>query len=138
MANPNGGNGKREKIPGALVPQPHGGALYQGGTWPNAGRMRKEFKEHARYLALKSFTDRIPTLEKIADGEVVNRMKIGDEETEVLISAPAADRIRALDTLAKVGLGDDTGARIMAAQGEIEDGDRRIRFSLIIGERTDD
>ncbi|MSR07744.1 MAG: hypothetical protein EXR93_11865 [Gemmatimonadetes bacterium] len=72
----------------ALVPSDRGGMLYTGGVPGNAGgtgRPASALREQLR----GSFEQRIPVLEAIAD----------DQEQS------AGDRIRALDTLAKYGLG---------------------------------
>lgn len=44
-------------------------------------------------------------LSQFADGEAVEKVKIGDVETETLRSVGASDRLRALDMMAKYGLG---------------------------------
>ena len=80
----------RTTVPtGALVPQPHGGAIRNGGPNkgnPNApGRPPSAIREHCR----GSFADRVGVLEEIADSE----------ETS------ANDRIRAVATLGQYGLG---------------------------------
>lgn len=69
---------------------------------PNAGRPRSDVRDAMR-LAL---TDRIHVLTAIADGELVHKMKIGEgEEVAGLCSASPGDRIRALEVLAKYGVG---------------------------------
>ncbi len=75
------------KLP-ALVDQRHGGALYAGGVPGHrggSGRPPSVLRERLR----GSFEDRVNVLEAIAD----------DEE------ADPQDRIRAVDTLAKYGIG---------------------------------
>ena len=73
----------------ALVPQPHGGALYAGGVpghdGKNAGRPPSALRERLR----GSFAERVTVLEEIADDPNLDPQ----------------DRIRAVDTLAKYGLG---------------------------------
>src|SRR2546427_8351809 len=72
----------------ALVPQAHGGAVYSGGVPGHrggSGRPPSALRERLR----GSFEDRITVLEEIAD----------DDE------ADPQDRIRAIDTLAKYGIG---------------------------------
>src|SRR2546422_3379691 len=76
------GNGKPRT--GQLVPQPHGGALLPGGTGAG-GRPSSALRERLR----GSLEQRVPVLEAIAD----------DPE------ADAQDRIRAIEVLAKYGLG---------------------------------
>lgn len=76
-----------EPTPGALVTQPHGGALRYGsepGNTPGAGRPPSIVRARAR----SGFYDRIPTLEKIADND----------------KTAAADRIRAIAVLGKIGV----------------------------------
>lgn len=73
----------------ALVPQAHGGGLYDGGVighnGSNAGRPPSELRARLR----GSFADRVAVLEEIADNP----------------QSSAGDRIRAVDLLAKYGLG---------------------------------
>ena len=71
----------------SLIPQPHGGALLSGGVPGNngGGRPRSVLRQRLR----GSFEDRIPVLEEIADDP----------------NADCQDRIRALDVLAKYGIG---------------------------------
>lgn len=76
---------------GALIPQPHGGALRPGGQPGNAGGTGRPPSE-VRATARMMFDERIPALANIADRE----------------DTASADRIRALDLLAKVGLGGTT------------------------------
>jgi len=76
-----------DKLP-ALVPQPHGGALLGGGLPGHAGgggRPPSVLRERLR----GSFQERVKVLEEIADDPKAN----------------AQDRIRAIDVLAKYGLG---------------------------------
>lgn len=92
-----------EKTTGALIPQPHGGALRNGGTNKGGtGRPPSIIREQLR----GSFADRVAVLEKIADGEAVAKMKAPDgKETEIQVSADIGDRLKAIDMLAKYGLG---------------------------------
>jgi hypothetical protein len=71
---------------GALRPQPHGGALRNGGT--NKGGTGRPPSE-IRAMLRGSFSERVKILEQIADSA----------------DASAADRIKAVDMLAKYGLG---------------------------------
>ena len=74
------------------VPQPHGGALVPGaggGRQPGSGRPPSRIRHALR----QSFEDRIRLLGEIADGA-------GGKTT-------VGDRLRALDILAKYGLGAD-------------------------------
>jgi len=76
-----------EDLP-ALVPQPHGGALLKGGLPGHVGgtgRPSSVLRERLR----GSFQERVRVLEDIADDP----------------KADPQDRIRALDVLAKYGLG---------------------------------
>lgn len=76
-----------DKLP-ALVPQPHGGALLGGGLPGHAGgggRPSSVLRERLR----GSFQERVKVLEEIADDP----------------KADPQDRIRAIDMLAKYGLG---------------------------------
>lgn len=71
-----------------LVPQPHGGALLAGGKPGNIGGTGRP-KSQVRAALLASFDARIPLLEEIVDN------------TEAKIE----ERLKALDMLAKYGLG---------------------------------
>lgn len=129
-----------EEIPeppkvGVLVPQPHGGALMRGGTNPGAGRPR----DIVRAACLKSFRDRIPILEAIADGQVMEKTKVmgvggpeGVQEYDAEVSAKPGDRIKAIAELGKVGFGAD--APSIVAAGSVDAGG--TRFTLVIGERA--
>lgn len=116
------------KATGELVPQPHGGALRNGGTSKGGpGRTVSEVR-----VALKqAFAGRMTVLEDIADGEAVQRarvplltvlphatcpkcgtgLKAKDVDGALLIevnghvSASPADRMKALDLMAKYGIG---------------------------------
>ena len=72
----------------ALVPQAHGGALYHGGVPGHVGAGGRP-PSALRARLRGSFDERVKVLEEIAD----------DQE------APRTDRIRAVDVLAKYGLG---------------------------------
>jgi hypothetical protein len=69
---------------GALIPQPHGGALRNGGPG-SPGRPPSALRDRLR----GSFAERVLVLEAIADDD----------------QADPQDRIRAIDVLAKYGLG---------------------------------
>ena len=104
-----------EKSPaGELVPQPHGGALRNGSTpGTNAGgtgRPPSAIREKLR----GSFSNRIATLERIADD---------DGQT-------TADRIRALDLLAKYGLGTTRELTVETVRGRLEETIRAIEETL--------
>ena len=96
------GNGLAKK-PMALIPQPHGGALNNGGTPGNkSGPGVTPIIVRAR--ARSSFYERIPALEKIADnaessnGDIINAIdklaRYGgiDEKTEDIATHPEARR----------------------------------------------
>lgn len=114
----------------APVPQPHGGALIPGaggGTQPGAGRPPSLLREQLR----GSFAERRAILERIADGEVIQRGEIPLSEVlkhaacpkcggeleqttklppswiklEAVISANAKERIAAIEVMGKYGLG---------------------------------
>lgn len=115
---------KRKKSPGKtpvknkgeLVPQPHGGALRRGsrkGNTPGTGRPPSVIREQLR----GSFADRIAILEAIASGEAVEKVRFPDgTESEVMKSASVSDRLKALDLLAKYGLG--TKQEVTGEDGE--------------------
>lgn len=92
-----------------LVPQPHGGAIQRGGTPgnPGGGRPPSVLRERLR----GSFAERIPVLEGFADGVVPLSQRCefcGKEPTEKLeavLKVLGNDRLRALEIMAKYGLG---------------------------------
>jgi hypothetical protein len=98
-----------EKTPAkspVLVPQPHGGVLRQGGTNKGGpGRPPSAIRATLR----QSFEERVKVLEAIADGEVAYKLRSDGEKmsaadlTKVIPSV--ADRLKAMDLLAKYGLG---------------------------------
>jgi microsomal dipeptidase-like Zn-dependent dipeptidase len=98
-------NGKSNGV--ELVKQEHGGALNTGGTPGNKGNpnsigiLPSAIREYCR----GSFAQRVPILEAIADGEVMERILIdgADKEIEATRSAKVTDRIKAIETLAKYG-----------------------------------
>lgn len=92
----------------AGVPQAHGGVLVPGaggGPQPGAGRKPSAIRELCRV----EFARRIPLLAKLADGVPVETvLKTGNKLKDVTRSSASADvgeRIRAMETLAKYGLG---------------------------------
>ena len=90
----------------SLVPQPHGGALWSGGVPGNrggSGGLPSALRERLR----GSLADRVQVLEEIADRPrrlIIECAKCG-HATKVGPPASDADRIRAVDVLAKYGLG---------------------------------
>ena len=108
------GNGKAKKKgsensddnsdPGMVIPTHGNGALLKGGLPGNRGgpgAVPSAIREYCR----GSFAQRVPILEAIADGEVMERMLLEgtDKELEVMKSAKVVDRIKAIDVLAKYG-----------------------------------
>jgi hypothetical protein len=78
---------KRDKPRPDLIPQAHGGALYRGGVPGNRGGWKPPSAIRARLR--DSLDDRVTVLEEIADDPAM----------------AASDRIRAVDVIAKYGLG---------------------------------
>lgn len=102
---------KKPKNEPELVPQPHGGALLSGGVPGNKGGTGRPPSTIRRRLR-GSFEDRIPTLEKIADGEV---------------KATAAERISALKLMAQIGFGPQVSTEdVRQRLGETLDAVERI------------
>lgn len=69
------GNGKAGGEPGPLVPQKHGGSIWQGrpaNVVPGKGRPPSRVKAALR----ESFDARIPLLEQIADGDAVQQIDV--------------------------------------------------------------
>lgn len=91
-------------------PQPHGGALLTGGVPGNKGGTGRPPSELRAQLR-GSFAERVKVLEQFADGSMPLRErcpKCGHEEPASLATAlpvEPSDRLRALDMLAKYGLG---------------------------------
>lgn len=121
----------------ALVPQPHGGALLPGGTGaPGTGRPPSLVRERL----VGSFAERVAVLEQIADGvplefaEIPLSAVLGylicpqcdkplvpkpEHVVEALIltvtgkrSARSGDRTKAMDVMAKYGLGTATDVSV--------------------------
>lgn len=85
-----------------------------------------------RAVCLEAFVERIPVLKAIADGSFVERRRQpGGTGIEIESSASAGDRIKAVETLGKYGLGSDAS---LSATAQIETADG-VRFTLILGER---
>jgi hypothetical protein len=93
-----------------LVPQPHGGALSagnpgnSGGKKGRSGRPPSKIREKLR----GSFQKRIRILEQFADGIVIYTLRDGEKpDTDAILKlAPSvADRLKALDMMAKYGVG---------------------------------
>lgn len=114
-----------------LIPQPHGGALRNGGTNKGGpGRPASEIRERCR----GSFYERIPILEEIADAHVALRQKCekcGHEPKDLVpeISTPqVSDRIRAITELGKIGLGADGDVNAAEIRNKLD------RTLAVIGE----
>jgi hypothetical protein len=90
-----------KKVP-TKVPQHGVGRLLDGGQFGNqgGGRPPSALRETLR----RSFEDRVEILEKIADGKETRTVFV-DRGRPVEIGPSHGDRIRALDTMAKYGLG---------------------------------
>jgi hypothetical protein len=105
---------------GALVPQPHGGALRNGGT--NKGGMGR-VPTRVRRLARESFYRVIPRLAAIAEGENIKQtavLSIGNNEGSEIehFEGPAkpSDQIKAAAVLAQVGMGENISAEDVKAR----------------------
>jgi hypothetical protein len=94
----------KSKPPKPKERQPHGGALCRDGNPGNRGGTGRPPSILRDYLR-GSFADRITVLEQIADGKTIQRIKVEGKETGAEISADVSDRLRAIDLLAKYGLG---------------------------------
>lgn len=98
---------------GALVAQPHGGALRNGGSNTGGGSLPKVVRE----LSLRAFKKvGLATLVQVATDKTVD---------------PTA-RITAAASLGKFGFGSESGAQQGSASIETPDG---FKFSLTLGER---
>lgn len=103
----------------ALIPQKHGGALLAGGQkgqTPGTGRPPSAIRHALR----QSFDQRLKILETIADGMAVQTLKSpSGKETAMKISADVADRIKAIDMLAKYGLGTTKEVSVEAVRDRV-------------------
>ena len=128
----------------ALIPQPHGGALHRGGVEGNRGG-KGAVPSLVRERLVGSFEERIPVLERIADGEPVVRVEIPLAELVGHLSCPKCgkafmpdkpedcafvmiagkqsarpgDQIKAVDTIGKYGVGEKH--EISAVSQEVKD-----------------
>lgn len=93
--------GPQKKKP-TKVPQHGGGKLLAGGQFGNSGGGRPP--SALREALRRSFEDRVVILENIADGNETRTMLVGGGKA-IEIGPSHGDRIRALDTMAKYGLG---------------------------------
>lgn len=113
------------------IPGRNGGRLRNGGTNKGGpGRPPSAIREIMR-LAL---VDQIPVLVDIARGDPVVKIKSADgQDTGTTVSATPGDRIRAIETLARYGLGTqvevptDGDGNALAPQ-VIVIGGREVRF----------
>jgi len=94
---------KPGRKPGRLEVPKHGGGLLKRGGTIGPGRPPNAIRQMLR----ESLINRLDVLEAIADGRAVRRVKVGEDgaEVETWVSPEPGDRIRALDLLAKYGLG---------------------------------
>lgn len=96
--------GKKTPLPTPLRRTAKGGLLRTGnpGNKGGSGTPPSLLREQLR----GSFAERIKTLESFADGTAVQKLKSPDgTELQTEISADISDRIKAIDMLAKYGLG---------------------------------
>lgn len=87
--------------PGRLETPRHGGGKLKRGGTIGPGRPPSAIRAALRL----AFDERITVLSAIADGQPVVKVKLGDDTTESWVSATPADRLKALDLMAKYGLG---------------------------------
>ena len=97
-------NAAGEMVPRpVLVPQKKSGALLSGGVPGHkggGGRPPSAIREHCR----GSFAERVAILEMIADGEPLPMTKrVGDDITQIEVSAAIRERTQAIDLLGKYG-----------------------------------
>ncbi len=114
----------------AKIPQPHGGALYAGGVPGHRGgpgAPPSVLRERLR----GSFENRIGALEQIADGEALVKTRAPDgKETETLVSASVPDRLKAIDTMAKYGLGTTKELTVEHVSGKLRETDAILAREL--------
>lgn len=83
-----------------MMVQPHGGALRRGG--PNKGGPGRR-PDRIKKLAQKALLPRVQLLAHLADGVAIH---FDDESGTKLISPTPGERIRALEMLHKIGMGE--------------------------------
>lgn len=92
-----------------LVPQPHGGAIRRGGKPGNkgGGRPPDAFKRHARNLLKKR--NLLPRLADIAEAKIgeIKEIVTGDGTLKVYTETPLREQRGAIDSLIKLGIGDE-------------------------------
>jgi hypothetical protein len=137
--------GKKTGTGALTMRSPRSGAEVPTGAHPgNTGGKRGRsgrVPSIVRELALESFADRVHLLAEIADGIAFRRVKVGAHETETFTSTEVSDRLRALEMLAKYGLGtikgasvDDVRDRVRATLDVIQDRTPPELFASIVGE----
>lgn len=95
---------------GALVPQPHGGALRNGGT--NRGGYGRT-PDRIRKAAQKALRGRLHLLGHFADGVAV---AMGEDGTHGWQEVKPGERIRALEVLHKIGSGEQCSVHEVRAR----------------------
>jgi hypothetical protein len=117
-----------KKMTPTTRPGRNGGTLRSGnpGNRGGSGTVPSILRDQLR----GSFASRIATLEQIADGEVVAKMKVAEKETEMMVSADVSDRLKAIDMLGKYGLGTVKEISVEAVREKVKETLR------IIGEHT--
>ena len=117
--------GKTPVLTPEMRPQPHGGALRVGGTNRGGpGRPPNEIRQALR----EAFANRLPVLTGFADGAVTIPLrstcpKCGHEpdEAESVPVIPDGDqRLKAMDLLAKYGLGTTKEISVDDVRGRLE------------------
>lgn len=87
---------------------------------PNAGRPKRVNGLNLRDLMQHALHTRLHVLTSIADGDPVEKVKLGkgDKAVEATVSATPGDRVRALDLLAKYGLGPPAQEIALSGSGD--------------------
>lgn len=109
----------RESSVAQTMPGLNGGTLQVGnpGNAGGTGRPPSAIREALR----GSFDRRIAILEQIADGDAVVKVKDAfGKETGTTVSASPADRLKAIDTLARYGLGTTKELTVEHVRGRLE------------------
>lgn len=102
------GNGKPTEIPtGSLIPQPHGGALRNGGpSRPHGGRPPDKFRRLCRQLvANRKLVHRLADIAEAKIGQIVET-----KEGRIYCETPVKEQRLAIDALLKYGLGANPNA----------------------------
>lgn len=110
-----------KRAPGALVPQPHGGALRRGNPG-NRGRAASAIRAGVLNDAPAAHAFLVAVMQGKPSIEERHYCNACDAETTQKVSAPVGERLRAATEILRYGLG--------PAAGDVADLERRVREVL--------